>query len=68
MFKYILWRIAVMIPTLLVISMLVFTIIQLPPGDFFESQIAELRAENNVFHTGLWRKLGSGVYHRRNVF
>jgi peptide/nickel transport system permease protein len=33
-----------MIPTLLVISMLVFTIIQLPPGDFFESQITELRA------------------------
>ncbi|AVA25273.1 ABC transporter permease [Rhizobium sp. LEGMi198b] len=45
MFKYILWRLAVMVPTLLVISMLVFTIIQLPPGDFFESQIAELRAQ-----------------------
>jgi len=44
MLRYIIWRIAVMIPTLLVISMLVFTIIQLPPGDFFESQIAELRA------------------------
>ncbi|MBB4567144.1 ABC transporter permease [Rhizobium leucaenae] len=48
MFKYILWRIAVMIPTLLVISMLVFTIIQLPPGDFFESQIAELRAQGET--------------------
>ncbi|CAN7669576.1 ABC transporter permease [Rhizobium rhizogenes] len=45
MLKYILWRIAVMVPTLIVISMLVFTIIQLPPGDFFESQIAELRAQ-----------------------
>jgi peptide/nickel transport system permease protein len=42
--RYIVWRVAVMIPTLLVISMLVFTIIQLPPGDFFESQITELRA------------------------
>ncbi|OCJ00356.1 ABC transporter permease [Rhizobium sp. AC27/96] len=48
MLKYILWRIAVMIPTLLVISMLVFTIIQLPPGDFFESQIAELRAQGET--------------------
>jgi peptide/nickel transport system permease protein len=48
MLRYILWRIAVMIPTLLVISMLVFTIIQLPPGDFFESQIAELRAQGET--------------------
>ncbi|MGV1757194.1 ABC transporter permease [Rhizobium sp. P44RR-XXIV] len=48
MLKYILWRIAVMIPTLLIISMLVFTIIQLPPGDFFESQIAELRAQGET--------------------
>jgi peptide/nickel transport system permease protein len=45
MLRYIIWRIAAMIPTLLVISMLVFTIIQLPPGDFFESQIAELQAQ-----------------------
>ena len=45
MLRYILWRIAVMVPTLIIISMLVFTIIQLPPGDFFESQIAELRAQ-----------------------
>jgi peptide/nickel transport system permease protein len=37
-----------MVPTLLVISMLVFTIIQLPPGDFFESQIAELQAQGEA--------------------
>ncbi|MEZ2126697.1 MULTISPECIES: ABC transporter permease [unclassified Sinorhizobium] len=48
MLRYILWRIAVMIPTLLVISALVFTIIELPPGDFFESQIAELRAQGEA--------------------
>jgi peptide/nickel transport system permease protein len=42
--RYILWRIAVMVPTLLIISALVFTIIELPPGDYFESYIAELRA------------------------
>ena len=34
----------VMIPTLLIISVLVFTIIELPPGDYFESYIAELQA------------------------
>jgi peptide/nickel transport system permease protein len=44
MLRYILWRIAVMVPTLLLISMLVFTIIELPPGDYFESYISELRA------------------------
>src|SRR6188768_1175409 len=44
MLRYILWRIAVMIPTLLIISALVFTIIGLPPGDYFESYIAELQA------------------------
>jgi len=42
--RYILWRIVVMIPTLVLISMLVFTIIELPPGDYFESYAAELRA------------------------
>lgn len=48
MLRYILWRIAAMVPTLLVISALVFTIIELPPGDFFESQIAELRAQGET--------------------
>ncbi|MBB3290191.1 MULTISPECIES: ABC transporter permease [Rhizobium] len=48
MLRYILWRVAVMLPTLIVISMLVFTIIQLPPGDFFDSQIAELRAQGDT--------------------
>ena len=48
MLRYIRWRIAAMIPTLLVISALVFTIIELPPGNFFESQIAELRAQGET--------------------
>jgi peptide/nickel transport system permease protein len=43
--KYILWRIAVMMPTLLIISILVFAIIELPPGDYFESYIAEIKAQ-----------------------
>ena len=44
MLRYIVWRIAVMIPTLLLISALIFIIIELPPGDYFESYAAELRA------------------------
>ena len=44
MLRYILWRIITMIPTLLIISALVFAIIELPPGDYFESYVSELRA------------------------
>ncbi len=45
MLRYIAWRIAVMFPTLLIVSALVFTIIELPPGDYFESYVAELQAQ-----------------------
>jgi len=45
MLRYIIGRILIMIPTLLVISALVFLIIELPPGDYIESYIAELRAQ-----------------------
>jgi len=44
MLRYIALRIITMIPTLLIISALVFTIIELPPGDYFESYVSELRA------------------------
>ncbi len=45
MIGYILKRILVMIPTLIVISILVFAIIQLPPGDYLETYIAELQSQ-----------------------
>ncbi len=45
MAAYVLRRLLTMIPTLLVISVLVFVIIQLPPGDYLESYIAELQAQ-----------------------
>jgi len=45
MTRYIVHRLLMMIPTLLVISMIVFVIIQLPPGDYLESYIAELEAQ-----------------------
>jgi len=44
MLHYTLRRLLAMIPTLLVISALVFAIIQAPPGDYLESYIAELQA------------------------
>ncbi|MEL6291796.1 MAG: ABC transporter permease [Pseudomonadota bacterium] len=45
MLIYIARRILLMIPTLFIISVLVFTIIELPPGDYFESYVAELMAQ-----------------------
>jgi len=45
MISYIIRRILIMIPTLLAISMIVFIIIELPPGDYLESYIAELQAQ-----------------------
>jgi peptide/nickel transport system permease protein len=44
MLRYIAHRFLVMIPTLLAISFIVFVIIQLPPGDYLESYVAELQA------------------------
>lgn len=42
---YIFRRLVMMIPTLLVISFIVFVIIQLPPGDYLETHIAELQSQ-----------------------
>src|SRR5262249_5429107 len=44
MLRYLVQRLFVMIPTLLVISFLVFAIIQAPPGDFLESMIIEMQS------------------------
>ena len=44
MLRYVARRLATMAATLVIISMLVFVIINLPPGDFLSNQIAELRA------------------------
>lgn len=44
MIRYIVMRTLAMIPTLVLISILVFAIIELPAGDYFESYVSELRA------------------------
>ena len=45
MFSFLVHRVLVMIPTLIVISVLVFIIIQLPEGDYLTTYIAELEAQ-----------------------
>jgi peptide/nickel transport system permease protein len=44
MLNYVVHRLLLMIPTLFLISLLTFVIIQLPPGDFFDSMMADLQA------------------------
>jgi peptide/nickel transport system permease protein len=41
-------RLLMMIPTLLLISLVTFIIIQLPPGDFLSAQLAELQAQGEA--------------------
>jgi len=45
MLGYILRRIGVMIPTLIVISVISFIVIQLPPGDYLTSYVMQLRSQ-----------------------
>ncbi len=45
MLGYIVQRILIMIPTLLAISIIVFVIIQAPPGDYLSSYVAELESQ-----------------------
>ncbi len=45
MLTYLIHRVLVLIPTLLVISLVTFVIIQLPPGDYLSNQIQELQAQ-----------------------
>ena len=49
MARYILKRILVFIPTILIISFVIFFVIQLPPGDFVTSYVASLAAQGEVF-------------------
>jgi peptide/nickel transport system permease protein len=43
--NYVAHRLLIMIPTLLAISFIVFVIIQLPPGDYLETYVAELESQ-----------------------
>lgn len=48
MIGYIAHRLLIMAPTLLIISVLVFIIIQLPPGDYLETMVAELQSQGET--------------------
>ncbi len=45
MFAYVIRRLLIMIPTLIAISAITFVIIQLPPGDYLSTLIAELQSQ-----------------------
>ena len=45
MFGYLVHRLLIMIPTLIAISVIVFVIIQLPPGDYLTTYVAELQSQ-----------------------
>src|SRR5205823_8786960 len=45
MLQYVVKRVLLMIPTMIAISIIIFVIIQLPPGNYLESYIAELQAQ-----------------------
>ncbi len=45
MLSYVIRRCLTMIPTLIAISVVVFVIIQLPPGDYLTSQMAEMQSQ-----------------------
>jgi peptide/nickel transport system permease protein len=47
MFTYFIHRVMIMIPTLLVISIITFIIIQLPPGDYLTNLIEQLKAQGD---------------------
>ena len=49
MLKYIGKRMLLFIPTLIIISVVIFFIIQLPPGDYVTSYVAALSAEGETF-------------------
>ena len=45
---YILRRVGIMIPTLLVISVISFIVIQLPPGDYLTTYAMQLRQQGDL--------------------
>ena len=52
MLRYTIHRLLMMAPTLFIISLLIFFIIQLPPGDYLETYMAELEARGESVNAG----------------
>lgn len=51
MLRYLVRRLLIMIPTLFVTSALIFTVINLPPSDYFSNYVAELQAQGESADT-----------------
>ena len=45
MLRFIIKRLAMMVPTMILISVIVFVVIQLPPGDFLDTLAAQLGSQ-----------------------
>ncbi len=67
MFGYIIRRLFIMIPTLLVISLLVFLIIQAPPGDYLTTIIAECQSRREMGCEEKIKQLGE-IFHLDRPF
>lgn len=50
MLQYVIRRLTLFVPTLLVVSMVVFVIIQLPPGDYLTTYITNLALQGQQMH------------------
>ncbi len=48
MLSYTVRRIMIMVPTLIAISLIIFVIIQLPPGDYLDTYITELQSQGEA--------------------
>ncbi|MGH7113267.1 MAG: ABC transporter permease [Stellaceae bacterium] len=48
MLSYIIHRLLIMVPTLIAISIVIFTIINLPPGNYFTTYVAELQSSGET--------------------
>jgi len=57
MFEYILKRFLIMIPTVIIISIISFWVIQLPPGDFVSTYAAQAAQEGEVLDTAELREM-----------
>ena len=49
--RYIIKRILIMVPTLIITSALIFLVMELPPGDYFETYVAEMQAQGEKADT-----------------
>ena len=57
MLAYILRRVLLMIPTLLIVSVISFAVIQLPPGDYLSSYVSQLRESGDLIDENELRAL-----------